>query len=164
MILLRSTTLAEPEDRSLTDGAVLDQPAITQADYEALALFRYEIRRFLDFSRQLLDAEGLPPAQYQALLAIQAHRGPMSISDLAHELFIKIQTAVELVARLQDADLVIRTVSPDDRRRILLTLTPHAEQIFPRLAALHLAQLHSKAPSFAAALARFQNAWAVSPR
>jgi DNA-binding MarR family transcriptional regulator len=131
---------------------------MSQPDYEALALFRYEIRQFLDFSRQLLDAEGLPPAQYQAILAIKAHDGAMAIGELAHELFIKIQTAVELVNRMQDAGLVIRTMSPTDRRRVLLTLTPHAEQIFPRLAALHLAQLHSKAPSFAVALARFQSA------
>jgi DNA-binding MarR family transcriptional regulator len=80
----------------------------------------------------------------------------MSISELAHELLIQVQTAVELVARMQDADLVRRTVSPDDRRRILLSLTPRAERMFPRLAALHLAQLRAKASSFAAALVRFK--------
>ena len=49
--------------------------AIGQSDYEALALFRHEIRRFLAFSKELLDACGMPPVQYQALLAIKAHRG-----------------------------------------------------------------------------------------
>jgi DNA-binding MarR family transcriptional regulator len=121
-----------------------------------LALFRYEIRRFLDFSKQLLDVEGLPPVQYQAILAVKARRGEMSISDLARELLIQANTAVELVSRLQTAGLVTRTASPDDRRRILLALTPRAEEIFPRLAALHLAQLRAKAPGLAAALARFR--------
>ena len=127
-----------------------------QSDYQALAAFRLEIRRFMAFSRQFLEAEGLPPAQYQAMLAIQAsNAAPYGISDLAAELFIRVQTAVELVARMQESGLVDRQPSRADRRRILLTLTERGRDILPQLAERHLQELHAKAPAFAKALARF---------
>jgi len=40
-------------------------------DYEALAAFRYEVRRFLHFAEQAAGAAGIEPHQYQALLAIR---------------------------------------------------------------------------------------------
>src|SRR5579864_8117 len=39
--------------------------------FESLAAFRYQLRRFLRFSKDLLRAEELTPDQYQALLAIR---------------------------------------------------------------------------------------------
>jgi DNA-binding MarR family transcriptional regulator len=162
VISFDSTVPAESEDRPLSQATVLTPPVeMTQADYEALALFRYEMRRFMGFSKEFLDAEGVSSVQYQAMLAIKARAQPMTIGELAKELFIKIQTAVELVDRLQDAGLVERSHSPEDRRRILLSLTAKAEDILPRLAAGHLANHRAKAASFAKAIARFQKSRAI---
>ena len=133
-----------------------------QDEYEALATFRYEIRQFLDFSRRMLESSGVPPVQYQAMLAIKAQSDePMSIGQLAEQLHVRIQSAVELIARMQEAGLVRRSPSSRDRRRILLTLTPHAEAILPELAQRHLVVLREKVPAFSAALARFS---AETPR
>ncbi len=48
-------------------------PRLTADDYEALANFRYLLRKFLRFSKDFLKANGnLSPEQYEALLTIRA--------------------------------------------------------------------------------------------
>ncbi len=56
-----------------------------QADYEALAEFRYQIRCFLEFSQNRARAVGLTPRQHQALPAIRGFGGgrPTTVGDLA---------------------------------------------------------------------------------
>ena len=44
---------------------------ISDHDYEALAAFRYALRRFVAFSETEAKAAGLTPRQHQALLAIK---------------------------------------------------------------------------------------------
>ena len=53
-------------------------------DYRALAAFRTELRRFLQFSEEAALAVGISPQQHQALLAIRGHPGPgpASVSDV----------------------------------------------------------------------------------
>ena len=48
---------------------------LTQADYEALAEFRYALRQFLHFSEDAARAAGLTPQQHQAMLAIKGFPG-----------------------------------------------------------------------------------------
>jgi DNA-binding MarR family transcriptional regulator len=126
-----------------------DSIAKTQArrvvakDYEALAAFRRELRRFLAFSEQAARASGLTAQQHQAILAIKGHpgAGPMTVGELADHLLIRHHSAVELVDRLVKADLVLRTDSADDRRRVALVLTTKASGILAQLSAIHLAEL-----------------------
>ncbi len=113
----------------------------SQADYEALADFRYELRRFLEFSEAAASAVGLTPRQHQALLAMKGSGRPLAVRDLAERLRIRHQTAVELADRLQDARLAARRSDPDDQRRVLLDLTPHAEDLLADLSAAHLDEL-----------------------
>jgi len=44
---------------------------LTLPDYQALAEFRYQIRKFLHFSERAVHAEGLERGQYQLMLAIK---------------------------------------------------------------------------------------------
>ena len=53
------------------------QSAISQGDYEILAAFRFELRRFLNFSEQAAKALGMTPQQHQSLLAIRASSNGM---------------------------------------------------------------------------------------
>lgn len=110
------------------------------ADYRSLADFRFHVRRFFAFSDETTRAAGVAPAQYQAMLAIRAHDRsvPMNISLLAERLFIKINSAVELVQRLETAGLVERARSMRDNRRVELALTMLGCAVIERLAALHL--------------------------
>jgi len=116
---------------------------VTAKDYEALAAFRRALRRFLAFSEAAARASGLTAQQHQAILAIKGSPGPgpMTIGDLADHLMIRHHSAVELVDRLVKADLVLRTESADDRRRVGLTLTAKAGAILAELSAIHLEEL-----------------------
>ena len=44
--------------------------ALTEPDFETLAHFRHQLRRFLHASEELTQAHGCTPAQYQLLLQL----------------------------------------------------------------------------------------------
>jgi DNA-binding MarR family transcriptional regulator len=120
------------------------RPPIRQADYAALAEFRYLIRCFLEFSEDEAKLVGLTPRQHQALLSIKALGGegsPVSIGDLAERLRIRHHSAVELVNRLVEKELVERITDSADHRRILLRLCPKGEASLAELSAAHMNEL-----------------------
>lgn len=123
-------------------------PAITKANYEALADFRFALRKFLAFSERAAKDAGLTAQQHQALLTIKGapSEGAVSIQQLSARLLIQHNTAVELVDRLVEAGLVKRTRDEDDRRRARLELTAAAERILESLSAAHLKELQSVRP------------------
>ena len=127
---------------------------LAQADYEALARFRHALLRFMAFSTSAAQAEGLPPQQHQALLAIRGNPGgqAMTVGLLAERLLIAPHTATELVGRLVDADLVERTTDPEDRRRHVLSLTAKAEGVLRSLSLVHLREIREIAPVLVDAL------------
>jgi len=120
---------------------------LAPSDYRALGDFRFAIRQFLAFSEEGAKAHGLTSQQHQALLAIKAHPGPdpMSIGELAESLLIKNHSAVELVARLVERDLVARRDSEADRRRVVLTLRPRGAEILETISRRNLARLNDGA-------------------
>ncbi|AAN33953.1 MarR family transcriptional regulator [Brucella suis bv. 1 str. S2] len=123
---------------------------MTDIDYQVLAEWRYRSRRFMSFSATAAEAEGLPPQQHQALLAIKAS-GPdklMTVGTLAERLVVAPHTATELTGRLVAAGLVARVVDLADRRRHTLELTIEAEHILERLSPVHLAEIRELAPKF----------------
>lgn len=119
-----------------------------QADYEALAEFRYRMRCFLEFSQNRARAVGLTPRQHQALLAIRGFGGgrKANVGDLAEKLRIRHHSAAELVDRLVEAGLVMRRHDPGDQRRVLLELTSRAGECLAGLSAAHLEELERMAP------------------
>ena len=131
-----------------TGGQNSNGTEIRQADYFALASFRYALRSFLAFSQQRAKEAGLTPQQHQSLLAIKGFSGEkgLSVTDLATYMLLKHHSAVELVDRLERADLVVRVPDKDDRRFIRLELTPKAEGKLVALSARHLIEIGRNAP------------------
>ncbi len=125
-------------------------------DFESLATFRYQIRRFLRFSKDLLSSEDLTPDQYQALLAIRAFssNGKLSIRELAEQLQVRHHSTVGIVDQLVAREAVVRQIASDDRRKILLTLTERGEELVQRLAPLHQQELSRLCPEIIATLQR----------
>ena len=125
-------------------------------DFETLATFRYQVRRFLRFSKDLLIREDLTPGQYQALLAIRASaaNGKLSIRDLAEQLQVRHHSTVGIVDQLVSRAAVVRQVAPDDRRKILLSLTEKGEEMVERLAPLHFRELSRLCPEMIRTLER----------
>ena len=117
---------------------------LTDSDFERLAAFRQALRRFAAKAEANARAGGLTPQQYQALLSIRGGypgREVISIGELAEHLMLKNHSAVELVGRLVKAGLVVRTPSPEDRRRICVRLTPKGQEILAQLARANLGEL-----------------------
>ena len=122
------------------------QEALPQQDYRLLAEFRYVLRQFLLFSETAAKSAGLAPQQHQALLAIKGFGGEFTVGDLAEKLAIRPNSAVELVDRLAALKLLRRQVDAEDRRRVILLLTPKAEHLLESLTAAHRSELKNFAP------------------
>ena len=125
-------------------------------DFETLAAFRYQVRKFLRFSKDLLSSEDLTPDQYQALLAIRAYSADrkLSIRDLAEQLQVRHHSTVGIVDQLVSRAVVVRQVAPDDRRKILLSLTEKGEELVERLAPPHHRELSRLSPEMIRTLER----------
>ena len=124
-------------------------PRLGATDYQSLGEFRRAIRDFLAFSEESARELGVTSQQHQALLAIRAHSGPepMSIGELADSLLIKNHSAVGLVARLVERELISRSTSETDRRRVLLTLEARGEEVLARISQSNLRRLSITAKS-----------------
>jgi DNA-binding MarR family transcriptional regulator len=116
-------------------------------DYEALAEFRYQLRRFLAFSESNAQKNGLTSQQYQALLTIKglsAPLGHMSVGKLAEFLLVKPHTVVGLIDRMAKLGLLKRFQDSGDGRRILVMLTRKGEQRLSNVAKVNWLELRSR--------------------
>jgi len=129
---------------------------LTLADYQALAEFRYQIRKFLSFSDRAIQAADLERAQYQLMLAIKGMPEGLRprIREVADRLQVQHHSAVELINRLEAGGYVRRERGEDDRREVLLALTPKGEKVLGELALHHHEELMEAAPTLVAALRR----------
>ena len=126
---------------------------IAESDYQVLAEFRYQIRRFLHFSEQAARAAGIEPQQHQLLLALRGlPEGQAHIGALAERLQIQHHSTVELVDRLTDRGLVSRARADSDRRQVLVQLSAEGEAAMEKLAKSHLEELRSNGPALVEAL------------
>jgi DNA-binding MarR family transcriptional regulator len=121
---------------------------LTTRDYAQLAAFRRALREFLRFSEHAAAATGLTSQHYQAMLVLRACPDDrrVSIAELAEQLLIKHNSAVELVDRLVQGDLVAREGSLSDRRKVELSLTPRGRQVLAKLAGSHRRELKRVGP------------------
>jgi DNA-binding MarR family transcriptional regulator len=122
---------------------------ISQAEYQALAEFRYQLRRFLHFSEQVARSVGLEPQQHQLLLALKGlPEGRMAtVGELAERLQIQHHSTVELIDRMAERGLILRNRDENDQRRVLINLTLLGEEVLRRLSLLHRTELRSTGPA-----------------
>lgn len=120
---------------------------LNKTEYELLATFRYTLRKFLRFSEEAARTLGLEPQQHQALLAVKGFPGRerITIGELAERLQIRHHSAVGLINRLVDLDLLVREGSAD-RRQVYIALTLHGETVLEQLTTVHKAELARLGP------------------
>ncbi len=123
-----------------------------------LAEFRFELRKFLQFSENASIAAGLQPQQHQLLLQVAgaAESTPVTIAYAAGRLGLKHNSTVELVDRSEREDLIERTIDKDDKRRAILRLTRKGRQVLHKLSGDHARELNEMAPRLVRALRRVQ--------
>ena len=134
-------------------------PELHPDDYDALATFRYELRKFLSFSKRALAAEAdLTPEQYEALLALKAFSSStgLSIGDLSERLQVKHHTAVSLVDKLEELQFVHREQGTADRRQVFVTLTAAGSRVLAKVAVLHRREMRIRSPEMIEALLRLR--------
>ncbi len=131
-------------------------PSVSDDDYRRLAEFRYQIRRFLAFSTQAARAAGLEPRQHQLLLALKGL--PLgthpTIGEISERLQLHHNTTVELINRLETRGFVQRRQSSEDRRKVLIDITPAGDVVLQELSRHHLSELRSIGPELVHALER----------
>ncbi|MGC4089384.1 MAG: MarR family transcriptional regulator [Polyangiaceae bacterium] len=118
---------------------------VSASDYRALAAFRYEIRKFLAFSEVAARAAQIEPQQHQLLLAVKGLPSDLrpTIRAISERLCVRHHTTVALVDKLEQHGLLSRERSQNDRREVLLRLTPEGAARLQALSILHKDQLRA---------------------
>jgi DNA-binding MarR family transcriptional regulator len=137
---------------------------LSREDIQRLAEFRFQLRRFLNFSNAAAEEVGLRPQQYQLLQCVSGLPDELepTIAHVAARMMLKHNSAVELVDRTIEQGLLKRVPDPVDQRRILLRVTPQGERVLGSLAAYHLEELNEAGPELIRALRRVLSAKAAS--
>ncbi len=122
-----------------------DARALSKRDFETLADFRYQIRKFVRFSEQLALKHGIKPQQYQLLLQVKGYPGRdwATVGELAERLQSQHHGVVALISRCEKLGLVERRRSSEDKRRIEIRVLAKGDQLLDKLARLHRAELLS---------------------
>jgi DNA-binding MarR family transcriptional regulator len=125
-------------------------PKMTKGEFEQLADFRYQLRRFLRFSEEVAHSHGITSLQYLLMLQIKGfpNRDWATVGELAERLQAKHHGVVSLISRCEAIGLVRRSVNANDRRCVEVKLTRKGEQWLERLALLHRVELQSLKGSF----------------
>ena len=123
----------------------LDARPLNKRDFETLADFRYQLRKFVRFSEQAARRRGIKPLQYLLLLQIRGYPGRdwATVGELAERLQAQHHGVVALISRCEKLGFVERRRSSEDRRRIEVRLLDKGEQVLDELARLHRAELLS---------------------
>src|SRR6187455_500171 len=91
---------------------------LSKTEYEELAHFRYQLRRFLRFSEEVTHRKGITVLQYLLMLQIKGFPGRewATVGELAERLQAKHHGIVSLISRCEAAGLVQRGAGRSDRR------------------------------------------------
>lgn len=112
---------------------------LDKSEYEALADFRYQLRRFLRFSELLTRRHGITNLQYLLLLQIKGFPGRdwAFVGELAERLQAHAHGVVSLVSRCERLGLVERRPGREDRRAVEVHLTAAGERLVETVALHH---------------------------
>lgn len=125
--------------------------------YDGLAGFRLAMRRFLSFSEAALAEAGVTSQQYQALLVVRTAPGcQVRLRDLAQQMLMHHNGAVQLVDRMCSAGLTERIPAEDDKRSVLIGMTTKGEKVLEALAKIHVDGMLENEPLLAESLARLR--------
>lgn len=118
-------------------------PSLSKAEFEAIAAFRYSLRRFLRFSERAARREGITPQQHQLLLAVRGIPAgeQATVSVLAERLQMQQHSMVGLIDRTEAQGLVRREHGTVDRRQVFIRVTPAGEAKLQRLSMQHRREL-----------------------
>jgi DNA-binding MarR family transcriptional regulator len=122
---------------------------LTQAQYRALAEFRYQVRKFLRHMEEQNRELGVQPQQYQLVLAVEGlpdSQAP-TIGRLAERLQLNHNSMVELVDRCERRGLLRRVRANSDRRQVRLSVTAEGRALLRQLGSAARQELLNRGPA-----------------
>jgi DNA-binding MarR family transcriptional regulator len=127
---------------------LINKTDVTLADYQALAEFRFQIRRYLTLSDEGARSAGLHPRQYQLLLALKGlpHGIEPTIGNLAVRLQVRHHSAVELITRSKGKGLIKRERSEQHRSYVFVRITEKGESTLRKLVTARRKELQTTGP------------------
>jgi len=123
-----------PTRAARTDGAARPMLSRATADGEPSLLYvmkqvELAVRAELD---EIVRPAGLTALQYTALTVLERHPN-LTSAQLARNSFVTAQAMADMVATLQDLELIERHRDERDRRRLVLAVTPAGRRLLRRL-------------------------------
>ena len=105
-------------------------------DYDLMKDIFMDLRRIMRamdvYSRQLATSHGLTGPQMLCLREITTH-GSLTTGTLARAMALSPATLTGILDRLEMRGLVSRERRPEDKRRVVVSLTPHGRQMSQEL-------------------------------
>ena len=86
-------------------------------------------------ARSLGDAADTVTLPQFRLLVVLSSGGAMKLAAVAERLAVNASTALRMVERLEAADMLDRSVNPDNRREVLITLTDAGRRVVDEVTA-----------------------------
>ncbi|MBY0030604.1 MarR family transcriptional regulator [Priestia aryabhattai] len=112
--------------------------------YIFLSEFRYQLRKFLNFSESAARELGITSQQHQLLLAVMGfpERNFATPRELAERLQITHHACVGLIDRCEQLSFVSRRRNPEDGRSVLVEVTQQGREILEKLSEIHLEEIN----------------------
>lgn len=112
--------------------------------YIFLSEFRYQLRKFLNFSETAARELGITPQQHQLLLAIMGfpEKDFATPRELSERLQITHHACVGLIDRCEQLGFVTRRKNPEDGRSVLVEVTQKGKEILEMLSEAHLEEIN----------------------
>lgn len=113
----------------LIDGGFVERPGSNAVRFilETGKMLRHHL---LDASRSVDDEDGVGPTlsveQLRVSILIR-DRGPLTMTELAGALKVSAPSASMMVDRLVEKGVLVRTQSREDRRKVLVSVSPEAQ-------------------------------------
>jgi DNA-binding MarR family transcriptional regulator len=111
--------------------------------YVYLSEFRYQLRKFINFSESAAKELGITPQQHQLLLTIIGFplKDSATPREISERLMITHHACVELIDRSEKQGLVFRKPNPEDGRSVLVELSKLGTQKLEKLSEIHLEEI-----------------------
>jgi len=111
--------------------------------YVFLSEFRYQLRKFINFSESAAKDLGITPQQHQLLLTIIGfpEKDSATPREISERLMITHHACVELIDRSEKQGLVHRKPNPEDRRSVLVELSNLGMEKMEKLSEIHMEEI-----------------------
>ncbi|EAQ02312.1 transcriptional regulator marR/emrR family protein [Pseudooceanicola batsensis HTCC2597] len=122
-----------------------DLPPLPEFDLYGFTPYRLAVaakRTSEELARQYRERFGISIPEWRVLVHL-AHSGKVSVRDIEARVAMEKYEVSRAAKRLREAGLIERRENPDDRRLVILSLTPKGRQMMAEL--LPLAQSHQTA-------------------